>query len=202
MLIDVDKLRYRAEMDERLRPRHHAGTGFIQAYIKRNVRLHIIHPDFPPTRQDTGIHNHRFSFHSKILMGQLTNTVYGLRKGNDHEVYEVYCGSKDAGEFRIVEPVKVGACSVKVLSTQVMRAGDDYTFELGLFHTSRGEGVTATLMTKLWECHTDSLVVVPNGTSMRSAFADQPPEEKLWEIVEFVARSLETTAVPGPGGRR
>lgn len=184
MILDIDILKHRAAKDERLTPRHHAGTGFIQVYLKRGLRLHILHPDFPPTRKDSNIHNHRFSFHSQILLGCLKNTVYGLRGGDDHEVYEVYCGSKDAGEFRIVDPVKVGVCTVKRLGVQLLVAGNDYTCEIGEFHTSQGDGLTATLMQKLWEGHENSRVVVPTGTSMKSAFEDQPPAERLWAIID------------------
>lgn len=184
MILDIDILKNRAAKDERLTPRHHAGTGFIQVYIKRGLRLHILHPDFPATRKDSNIHNHRFSFHSQILYGCLKNTIYGLRGGDDHEVYEVYCGSKDAGEFRVVDPVKVGVCSVQQLDSQILCAGMNYTCEIGQFHTSRASELTATLMKKLWEGHENSRVIVPTGTPMRSGFEDQPPVDRLWPVIE------------------
>lgn len=186
MIFRIDVLRNRAAKDERLRPRHHAGTGFIQVYLKRNQRLHILHPEFPPTREDSGIHNHRFSFRSEILLGCLVNTTYGLRFGDDHEVYEVYCGAKGSTEFKVVDPVLTGTCTVDRLAVQPLSSGDTYVCEVGEFHTSTSPTITATRMTKLWECHDNSRVVVPKGTPMRSAFDDQPAEEKLWPVIEHV----------------
>lgn len=191
--ININLLKKRSE-DERLRPRHHAGTGFIQVYLKKNLRLHILHPDFPPTRNDSGIHNHRFSFHSRILRGRLVNSVYGLRAGTDHEVYEVYCGSAGSKEFKVIDPVKVGACGVELIGQQSFMAGDEYTFEIGQFHSSKADELTVTLMEKLWEGHENSRVIVPTGTPMRSAFEDQPPVDRLWEIIEHVLSSLEVLA--------
>ena len=61
--------------DKGLIPRLH-GNGFIQLDLNGKDRLHVWHPDLPKQEFPTPIHDHKFSFKSHILYGELTHIEY------------------------------------------------------------------------------------------------------------------------------
>ena len=54
------------------------GLGFIQVKLPNSARMHVWHPDLPRRScyDFSSIHNHRFSFRSRVLIGQQINRRY------------------------------------------------------------------------------------------------------------------------------
>ena len=130
-----------------LKPRWH-GNGFIQVYLNPVTRLHIWSPEFPATRVvNAQIHDHRFTFTSKILMGELHNVVYACtpyEKG-EHMLSEVYCGGYD----KTKEPKPLHRIVMQRIEPEVYKPGDVYEFGgSGNFHETKCHGLTVTVMTK------------------------------------------------------
>ena len=56
---------------------HYFGLGFIQCKINQYERIHVYHPDLMPiVNIEEEVHNHRYDFESKILMGKIKNKKY------------------------------------------------------------------------------------------------------------------------------
>ncbi len=128
------------------------GNGFIQLDIGpeddiSSERLHIWSDELPPAqRVRTAIHDHRFSFVSKVLLGTLVNLEYDFKasRTGEHALYTpnvkyrqdttlVPTGSQ--GDFTLVREVQVNA-------------GDEYKFQATAFHDTGWVGLMATYFHK------------------------------------------------------
>ena len=168
-----------------LTPRFH-GNGFIQVYLNELTRMHIWSPAFPATRVvNAQIHDHRFWFTSKILLGAIMHEEYDVSTEYDkccagvsrfpHGLYETEGHSK-------VQPLaKVNTCRVELTGTFLYRAGDTYNFGgPGHYHkTIAHEGLlTVSIMTKV-DPEYHSRIVALNDEEPDHAFGNQPGENAL-----------------------
>lgn len=191
---DVDFYRrHAARGDLRFRPRFHAGIGITQLSIQKDKRLHIWHPDLPPSRLGSPWHNHRFSFKSTVLLGELHHRVVLPRTGHTYDMWETFCEAKTPhGSI-----VNMGTCDLDFCDWDVKLPGDEYSFEAGLFHESSAVGITATLMTKTWESQQRVFVVSEKHAKMTHAFlgdSPRPSDDRLWEIIDAALKSMDHDA--------
>lgn len=123
------------------------GNAFLQLDLPNDQRLHI----WPEERLETqkvytGIHNHRFSFVSKILLGRLTHIEYDVQP-SDNGSYHLYktIRTKDGESL-----AQASASRFKLTGRREFRLaqGSYYEFSWNEFHESYGTGLTATLMEK------------------------------------------------------
>lgn len=128
-------------------PRLHP-NGFIQYDLPTGDRLHIWHPDLPIAQVVyTPIHDHTFDFTSRVVMGRLTHVVYEFWNHPEGE-YQLHRAQVIAGEDTKLAPLKqVG--NMQEAERWVLGEHSVYSFKHGRFHTSEGEGLTATVMTKV-----------------------------------------------------
>ena len=176
-------------------PRVH-GNGFVQLDIpgSNTHRLHI----WPEKKLDTqkvytGIHNHKFSFKSKVLLGKLVHLQYeDLVRDNFNGEWNIYTtvprDREDKGLvlatsdlFKLVNPQKFE-----------MSAGSEYEFKAGKFHDSYGVGLTATLMNKGDVEDIQVIVTCPKDKEPDNDFNRYQFEEKiLWDIIEQVFKIIK-----------
>ena len=54
------------------------GLGFLQVKLPGNQRIHVWHPDLPRRKcwESSNIHDHRFGFISRVLVGRQINQLY------------------------------------------------------------------------------------------------------------------------------
>ncbi len=166
------------------------GNGFIQVMLNSTTRLHIWSPKFPAIRVDNArIHDHRFWFRSKVLLGELHHKTYSVRQDNlsgDHGLYRTDSHSK------VVPLKKIGRCDVVQSSLDIYRVGDEYKFGgPGRYHTTDATRLTVTIMTKF---RTDSTyfahVVALRDEEPDQAFDNQPDQNlikdevvRVWEML-------------------
>jgi len=100
-MLDIDYLKDLS--DDYDPPRVH-GNGFIQLDIGENHRLNFWgHPDIPHQNVNTEIHDHTFSFVSKILKGELHNFNYETHPINHFNTqYKIYNPQVRDGEDTIL----------------------------------------------------------------------------------------------------
>ena len=154
------------------------GNGFIQVYLNSHTRLHVWSPAFPATRvQNAQIHDHRFWFCSKVLLGALY-----------HQEYEVYLdGTGKHGLYQTAEHSKVapleriGKCSISERGLSIYYAGDEYYFGgPDKYHHTFANELTVTLMTKLSSAPDyNARMVALNDETPDHAFENQPDTRAL-----------------------
>ncbi|WP_366516209.1 hypothetical protein [uncultured Pseudomonas sp.] len=132
------------------------GLGFIQVQLQGGQRLHVWHPVLPRRScfAHSAIHNHRFSFDSRVLVGLQININYRATNAEDgeatHRLY-LHEGARTPNGGRPWVP------NAPVIMTEKQRweipAGATYHIEAYDFHRTEpgGDGRVATLMTKRTE---------------------------------------------------
>lgn len=135
------------------------GLGFIQVQLQGNQRLHVWHPDLPRRHcfEHSAIHNHRFDFTSRVLVGTQINIDFGdIPEGAYHNVPPTHVlylheGARSAKGGRPWTP-NGKACMTELGRTEI-QAGGSYQMKAYHFHRTEpgGNGKVATIMAKGWE---------------------------------------------------
>lgn len=167
------------------------GLGFIQVILGGNMRLHVWHPDLP--RRDcfehSAIHNHRFSFVSKVLKGTQMNQrcdIEIVKPGTGSHVLISHNGPRSAKGGRESYPV----ADVNVIPRELERyeAGAEYFVPEMEYHHTPCTGIVVTLMRKINETQLHANSVCRAGVEFHYDFDRfQLPQEKL---LKYVAEAL------------
>lgn len=174
-------------------PRLH-GNGFIQLDLDDGKRLHVWDPALEGMGQmvRTGIHDHRFSYHSLVVYGRQVHQEYRIVVGFDLRVYEPQRreGTEDT-KLVPSDPSKVPDVRAIVGNRLEIPAGFSYTFEAKEFHDSIPLGLTATIMTKT---HVDrnhtARVLVPIDEEPDNEFDRESVDKAmLWDSIRRVCRT-------------
>jgi len=174
-----------------VRPRVH-GNGFIQYDIDDRIRLHVWgDPRIPKQKVATPIHDHGFGFTSRVLKGSMTNTLYKFSPHvhGDFRVYRAVSTPEGEDSSRLEPTGIIG--KIRAFSTDIILAGGEYRMEPFVYHESKVEGPTATMIFK------DGPTMAQGGSTPRVLVGvNQKPdnefsrydadEELLWQIIEDV----------------
>lgn len=139
------------------------GNGFIILRLRcyPEVRLDIWSPDLQHQTTNTEIHDHRFGFVSKVLLGVLNHVEYKVEEFKEYVknkqdilsrsdlFYKCKC-EKITGGLQETKLIMNMNKIFKVSERQnlLLKAGSIYRFEPYKFHCSKGIGLTATLLKK------------------------------------------------------
>lgn len=147
------------------------GLGFIQLVLPGRQRLHVWHPDLP--RRDcfehSAIHNHRFSFTSRVLKGVQKNVRVDLELAKDgtHDIIS-HNGPRSEKGGRLSYPVAV--CNVHEGPVESYGPGDEYQMPVHQYHHTPNDGVVVTVMRKLEESAIHANSVCRRGVEFHHAF--------------------------------
>lgn len=127
------------------------GLGFIQLKLGGNQRMHIWHPGLP--RRDcfehSAVHNHRFSFTSRVLKGTLVNVRADLevvRAGEGTHQLISHNGPRSEKGGRLSYPVAdVNIC---YREAEIYHPGDEYLMPAYEYHETPNDGIVITVMRK------------------------------------------------------
>lgn len=130
------------------------GLGFIQVVLGANQRMHVWHPDLP--RRDcyehSAVHNHRFSFTSRVLKGQQINQRCDLEivkpESGSHLLIS-HNGPRSEKGGRLSYPV--ADVNVTYREDEVYNPGEEYFMPAYEYHLTPNSGIVVTLMRKLNE---------------------------------------------------
>jgi hypothetical protein len=168
-------------------PRLH-GNGFIQLNLAgTNERLHIWPDDGVKAQSvSTPIHDHVYSFKSRILLGTLSHLVYRTSFSNNG-AYRLYQAEPRAQEDTILVPISGSRCNLILEEEHVLEQGDAYSFKAFEFHESRGSGLTATVMRKTVVFDGKARVVCPADKNPDNDFNRYSVDQNLlWTYIKKV----------------
>lgn len=171
------------------------GLGFVQVQLEGNQRLHVWHPELPRRTcfEHSSIHDHRFDFHSRVLVGEQCNFEYEAIPDpeGDHILY-LHEGARTACGGRPWVPD--GRVRMWSANPFTVMAGMNYSQKAYHYHRTvpGGNGKVATIMQKFGEysrgAHSSCLAgVKPDDEFDR--FQWSPTQ--LWEIVADVMLGQE-----------
>lgn len=168
------------------------GLGFIQVKLGGKQRMHVWHPDLPRRLcfEHSAIHDHRFSFTSRVLVGEMINVIYSdLQESPTHIAY-LHEGERSArGNRGWDEDYR---CSLEETGRETVEAGRLYNMPAYVFHKTvpGGDGRVATLMTKTWEGTKGAHSLCEIGVTPDADFDRKCLHPRsLWEIVTEVLGS-------------
>ncbi len=132
------------------------GLGFLQIKLDSNAkqRLHVWHPDLPRRRcfEQSQIHDHRFGFTSRVLVGGILNDTYGgfnLPADHPDATHIAYWHEGPRSEHGNRPWHEGGPIMAGCIAQEIVQAGESYHMLPYVFHTSRpmGDRCAVTLMT-------------------------------------------------------
>ena len=155
---------------------HYFGLGFIQIKIGPCLRYHFYTKELPATVE--GVHNHRYSFNSTILKGQLNQYIYFPGPGSSHELFNVSCNPDEPNpEGR--ELIDLGDSRV----TTILTKGSRYTLNHQVFHKVTADFDTITEINCGNPRKRFAQVIEPVGKKRTCPFANPRKPDELWELV-------------------
>jgi hypothetical protein len=174
------------------------GLGFVQVQLQGNQRLHVWHPELPRRAcfEHSAIHDHRFDFMSRVIIGTQVNHQFYLDRRDDGDfVLYLHEGARTAGGGRPWTPDGRGDLIHR--RTHAITAGREYLCQAYDYHRTEpgGNGRVATIMTKINE-H-------PVGAHSTCTYGVQPDTDfdrfqwspaQLWEVVSDVLLGQKVAA--------
>lgn len=173
------------------------GLGFVQVQLEGNQRLHVWHPELPRRAcfESSAIHDHRFNFMSRVLVGMQINHCFDIRRCDDGEyILYLHEGARTSGGGRPWTPD--GRADMVPDGVIEVEAGNGYTTQAYHYHRTEpgGDGRVATIMKKRGE--------YPAGAHSTCIYGVQPDTDfdryqwspaQLWEIVTDVMLGQRVT---------
>jgi hypothetical protein len=163
------------------------GLGFIQLKLGGNQRMHVWHPDLPHRDcfEHSAIHNHRFSFTSRVLKGTQVNVRC------DIEVVRPETGSHLLISHNGPRSDKGGRESYPVADVNIFEqpeeridAGSSYFVPAMTYHHTPCDGVVVTVMQKHEELTLHANSVCRRGVDFHYDFDRfQLSPDELFEYV-------------------
>ncbi len=161
------------------------GLGFIQVKLPANRRLHVWHPALPRRAcfDHSGIHNHRFSFRSTVLIGRQLNQRADLilHPEGTHDVVS-HDGPRleKGGRLSFV----AGRVNVQLRAVEEYGPGESYIMPELEYHHTPNSGIVVTLMEKLTEGTIHACSVIERPFSFDQDFdRHQLSTPELWQLV-------------------
>jgi len=172
------------------------GLGFIQVKLGGKQRLHVWHPDLPRRScfEHSAIHDHRFSFTSRVLVGEQINIDYVSDRRALEPTHTAYLheGPRAAhGGRPWIEDYRL---LLRPNYRQIVQAGHEYNVPAYAFHATEpgGDGRVATLMTKTFEGVSGAHSCCEIGVEPDDAFdRKQVSAGQLWLYVTEVLGSAK-----------
>jgi len=163
------------------------GLGFLQVKLPNKQRIHVWHPDLPRRScfQHSSVHDHRFGFVSRVLVGTQINQFYRAVPGDGIEpTHHAYLHEGDRTRFGNRPWIKDFSLRLEPSGEeQVITVGQEYHVSPYIYHATRSEGIVVTLLTKTSEHTNGSHSLCEVGIEPDVDFdRKQWPEESLWEI--------------------
>lgn len=187
LMMDIDWL-----MKHETEP-HWFGLGFIQLKLSETERLHF-YPELPGYKSFVGseeIHDHRYSFTSRVLKGSAINTTYDYTVAPNDGLMDMSAVSCDPTNPVDIEPIRV---NVHQTGKMYLNAGSSYEISKGEFHIFEGIGAITHLKRSTDEMASLARVIRPKDTELICPFSEPKPVTELWEVIREM---IKPEYVPG-----
>ncbi len=163
------------------------GLGFIQLKLAGNQRMHVWHPDLPRRNcyEHSAIHNHRFSFTSRVLKGVQVNQRCDLeivRPGAGSHLLISHNGPRSEKGGR--ESYPVADVNVHMGIVERYSPGETYSMLALGYHHTPCDGVVITIMQKSEDRNIHANSVCKRGVDFHTDFDRfQLSPDQLFAIV-------------------
>jgi len=171
------------------------GLGFLQVILPGNQRIHVWHPGLPKRAcfESSSIHDHRFGFVSRVLIGRQINQLYRETSfaPADDPTHISYLHEGKRTKFGNRPWLTHKCCALEpVGQPRIIEVGQQYEMNPYMLHSTNCEGVTVTLMTKTHEEDKGSKSYCKYGIEPDVDFdRKQWSQEHLWEIFTEAMRT-------------
>lgn len=163
---------------------HFFGLGFIQVKISDTQRYHFYTNRIP--RYVEHPHNHRYSFQSEILCGNLNEILYEPIYGDTHFISTSNCMPKNSNDLNIKVPV-----GLKQRESITHKTGEVYVRIPTDIHTVEATEDTITFLTKTSEpIFKEAFFIYEKNDEPLCPFSKKYDESELWGIVKEMWASL------------
>lgn len=170
------------------------GLGFLQVKLGGNQRLHVWHPDLPRRRcfEHSSIHDHRFGFVSRVLVGEQVSRVFDHHTPDADEgcaTHVAYLHEGPRTRFGNRPWLADGELIVSHHYTERVGVGCEYTMQPYVYHSTHpgGDGRVATLMTKVSDGDRGAHSLCAVGVDPDVDFdRKQWSDDDLWRVVADV----------------
>jgi hypothetical protein len=162
---------------------HWFGLGFIQLKLTDDTRMHFWHPEYRQNVPLEELHNHRYDFHSEVLLGRITHEVHDVweaQNDGDCLLVQVSCDPDKPAPFQPrIE------CRTKQTGSYTMGCGSCYDFPHFGFHRVITP-MAATLLTRGPVVKEYATVLRPKDVEAVCPFSDPKPEEECWRLIKDI----------------
>lgn len=162
------------------------GLGFLQIKLPGNQRLHVWHPDLPRRKcfKDSNIHSHRFSFTSRVLVGEQINQDYSIHSIKPCDTtHDAYIHRGDRTKFGNRPWDLVSSLEVIKGDRRIVKPGEEYQIKYRDFHSTECDGICVTLMIKTYETNEAAHSLCKIGVDPDVDFdRKQWSEAQLWNV--------------------
>lgn len=175
------------------------GLGFIQVKLGGSQRLHVWHPELPRRQcfAHSQIHDHRFSFDSRVLIEEMENLLYSVVEGSiidaTHVCYR-HEGPRTESGNRPWNPEAFVCASLESIAS--IKAGGSYFMPAYVCHATRplGDGRLATIMkkTRIHESYDARSLCAVNVKPDADFDRQQLSEGEMWSFVLEVLGASES----------
>jgi hypothetical protein len=158
---------------------HYFGLGFIQLKLDQFKRFHFYTSELPQIVGEEEIHNHRYDFQSTILLGKLTQEIYGKIDGDTHVIEDESC------QEGVTTGILPSFCGIELLSMHNYGVGSYYFVDHNTFHRVKADNCV-TILNRTDYKKQYAKVIRPVGTKKVCPFSQKVDEKRLWEIIEGI----------------
>lgn len=190
------------------------GLGFIQIKLDHRRRMHFWHPELSADTPEEELHDHRYDFNSRVVLGEITHEVYSL-----NEILELRSDSeflsrakdelcRHAGEavYTMVnvsckpgvaaDPMAARFGTLRLDGSYTMKAGSEYMFPSHGFHRIKTERAI-TYLERGKITHDLATVIRPTGGENVCPFGKTVETETLWRLIEeLMAEAANPLGLP------
>ena len=157
---------------------HWFGLGFVQLKLNYKQRIHFWHPDFRPIVDD--VHNHRYSFTSQIIAGEMIHETWSYEPCNSGKT-ECLAVSCQPGQMEEQHRISIGTATMHGRYT--LTKGSKYFMTTKEFHRTFAKRAVTILCRGEIEC--DNALVLRNiGQPSVCPFSKDKSETECWEIIK------------------
>jgi hypothetical protein len=163
---------------------HYFGLGFVQIKVSDSERWHFYSDSVPRITGEEEVHNHRYSFISQVMAGELVTDFWREVRGNTHQLYNVSCKPGETEEL-------VRLCGLEHAIQMTLTSRSSYWLDRDTFHQVQSP-YAITRVTRANERRASAQVVRPLGARGVCPFSARLSDEELWRVV---GQCLERAAI-------
>jgi hypothetical protein len=193
---------------------HWFGLGFIQIKLDDRRRMHFWHPDLTADTPDEELHDHRYDFTSRVVLGEITHETFSFHEIDKNEIdtdaefqpphEQIYLSGQLIHTITNVtcqpgaeiDDPNVAYGTIWKDGSYTMKAGSEYTFPSHALHRIKTKKAITYLERGAVEKRTAN-VIRPFGAKTICPFSRTIDTHLLWQyIAELMSEAENPVLLP------